>query len=233
MLAVEGLGRIEEFISTTEPRPTEAPDTPQRTLGQIIFDYFHPKKDYQSEANHTKLRHEKAALYIIEQWQKRIAKPYSTQEDYSWNLPLYIGLNSDESLDPEKRKGKDDWQEEGKATKLAYRKATGQALKAVLLRGITRQQERIHFDPFSEHKPTPESLYLVKTKEQSVKMLQSLGEIAYNTRFAKNEFQKRSGEYNPNGKKQHNTCSISGTRPSPESLPITGNTPRVPISSSG
>ena len=123
MTAIEGLGRIEGFISTTEARPLEAPDQPQQSLGQIVFASFHPKKDYQSEANHTKLRHEKAALYLVEQWKMRITKPFSTQEDRSWGAPLYVGLHSDDSLEPEERKGYQEWKEEGRDTQSAYRTA--------------------------------------------------------------------------------------------------------------
>lgn len=192
MTAVEGLGRIEEFISTTEARPLETPNQPQQTLGQIVFASFDPKKDYQSEANHTKLRHEKAALYLVEQWQKRIAKPFSTQEERNWGPPLYVGLHSDDSLEPEERKSSQEWKEEGRDTKASYTKAAAQALKAVLLRGITRQQERAQIDVLGDYEPSNQSLYLAKTKNQSVKTLQSLGQIAYNTRFAKDEFQKKS-----------------------------------------
>ena len=192
MTAVEGLGRIEEFISSTEQRPTEGPDMPQQTLGQIAFLSLHPKKDWQAESAQIKLRYEKAVLYLVQQWQKRIALPFSTQGDHSWGSPLYVGLHSDESLPLEERKGYEDWKEAGNEIRLQYRKAAGQALKAVLLRGIDRQEERIILDPFNGLKPTSKGLYLAKAQGQSTKTLQSLGEIAYNTRFASDGFKKKS-----------------------------------------
>lgn len=194
MTAIEGLGRIEEFISTTEARPLETPDQPQQSLGQIVFAFFHPKKDYQSAANQTKLQHEKAALYLVEQWKMRITKPFSTQEDRSWGAPLYVGLYSDDSLDPEERKSYQEWKEEGRDMQASYARASTQALKAVLLRGITRQQERVELDPFGEYGSTSASLYLAKAKDQPEKILQSLGEIAYNTRFAKDDFHGKSSK---------------------------------------
>lgn len=87
-------------------------------------------------------------------------------------------------------------------------------MKAILLRAMTLQQERI------DGQPSPRSLY----PSQPDQPPKSLGQIAYTARFPKDDFQKSPQESSQSGKMRHNTYSILGTKESPESLPITKNT---------
>ena len=182
MRAVEGLDKIGEFISTTEERPLEQPDQPQQSLGQIAFVAINPQKDYQAASNKIKRQHEEAALYLIEKWNEKIIQPFSGYSEYSWGAHLYVGLHSHEG------KGYTEWDEEMfRDPNRIYRNAAPKVMKAVMVRGMTLQQERI------DGHPSPRSLYPAYLKKNQPDPLQrSLGEIAYTTRFNKDNFQEKS-----------------------------------------
>ena len=59
-------GKVEDFISTTDEKSLEAPDQPQKSLGEIAFISVFSKKDYEAAPRGTRLQSEKAALYLLE-----------------------------------------------------------------------------------------------------------------------------------------------------------------------
>ena len=182
MRAIEGLDKIGEFISTTEERPLEQPDHLQQSLGQIAFVTINPKADYQAASNMIKRQHEKAALYLIEKWNKEIVQPFSSYSEYSWGAHLYVGLHSYEG------KGYTEWVEEmQRDPNKIYRSAASKIIRAILIRAMTLQQERI------DGQPSPRSLYPAYLKKnQPDPQQRSLGEIAYISRFEKDNFQEKS-----------------------------------------
>ena len=131
------LGNITTYITTTEPRLLEAPDQPQKSLGEIAFRTIHPKEDYQAAPKEERSRWEKAVLYLLEQTLEKMTKVYSQYGDHAIGSHLYAALTG---------KNYTEWKEEEPANLRAkYNDTADQVIKAILLRGITLQQQRLNY----------------------------------------------------------------------------------------
>ena len=153
------LGNITTFITTTEPRPLEAPDQPQKSLGEIAFRTIHPKEDYQATPKEERSRWEKAVLYFLEQTLEKMTKVQAQHGEHSIGSHLYVALTG---------KNYTEWKEEEPAnTRESYNRIADQVMKAILLRFITLQQE--HMNRLFENPSYIEE--------------DSLGQVAYSARF--------------------------------------------------
>ncbi len=177
-------GKIEDFISSLDFRPIEDPNQLQQSLGEIIFSKINPEASYEE----TKiLEYEQAALYLLEQWLDNITKPFSTYGKYHWGTHVYVSLYKHSKPEDKKSRGHAEWKKISANTKLLYIHAANAAVKALTLRVITLQHHRINGDQSAR------SLYPVPmSKKHTNPPMQSLGEIAYNTRFLKEDFQNKS-----------------------------------------
>ena len=176
-------GRIEDFISTLDPRPTEDPNQPQQSLGEILFFAINPGSSYEEAEI---IEYEQAALYLLEQWLDNITKPFSTYGEYHWGTHVYISLYKYSKPEDKKSRGHAEWKKISANTKLLYINAANAMIKALMIRVITLQQRRINGDS------SPRSLYPVPmSKKHTNPPMQSLGEIAYNTRFLKDDFRNK------------------------------------------
>ena len=179
-------GDVEKFISTIEDRPLEKPDQPQKSLGEIIFSSMRPKEDWQEASPEVKLEHEQGALYIFQKWLDKIATPFPTHGEYHWGAHLYISFYTYCKPGDEEKRGYQDWQEESANNKEVYNKAANSAVKALLLRTMTLQQDRINGN-YSDR-----SLYArVPSVQDPEPEPRSLGHIAYSIRFEKDDFQNK------------------------------------------
>ena len=159
-------GNITDFISTNDPRPTEKPDQPQKSLGHIAFCALHPKANDCTISDEIQIQWEQAALYLLEQSLEKIVKVYSTYGNHALGSHLYVALTEKNYLK---------WGKEPTNTKEIYDFAARQVIKAILLRAITLQQQRI--DDLFENPSLIEE--------------QSLGQIAYATRFPQGTLKPR------------------------------------------
>ena len=86
------LGNITTYITTTEPRPLEKSDQPQKSLGEIAFHTIHPKEDYQAAPKQERSRWEKAVLYFLEQTLEKMTKVQALHGEHSVGAHLYAAL---------------------------------------------------------------------------------------------------------------------------------------------
>lgn len=153
------LGNITNYITTTEHRPLETPDQPQKSLGEIAFSSIHSQKQYRFIPKEEKTRWEKAVLYFLEQTLEKMTKIQAQYGEHSIGSHLYVALTG---------KNYTEWKEEEPAnTRAIYNNTADQVMKAILLRYITLQQQhlnRLFEDPS----------FLEKD---------SLGQVAYAARF--------------------------------------------------
>ena len=159
-------GNITNYISTLDTRPTEKPDQPQKSLGEIAFISLKSKEEYLTTSKEEKTRWEKAVLYLLEQAIEKMTKVYPQHGDCSLGAHLYVALTSNDYLK---------WKKESSNSRQAYDLASHQALKAILVRAMTLQQERMNYlfeNPSFVEKESP-------------------GQIAYATRFPDNPIKPR------------------------------------------
>lgn len=152
------LGNITTYITTTESRPHEAPDQPQKSLGEIAFRSKPIKEDYQALSKEERSRWEKAVLYFLEQTLEKMTKVQAQYGDHSIGSHLYVALTG---------KNYNEWKEEPANTRESYNYIAEQVMKAILLRFITLQKK--HLSYLFEN-----PLYIEKD---------SLGQVAYTARF--------------------------------------------------
>lgn len=159
-------GNITDYISTLNPRPTEKPDQPQKSLGEIAFISINSKEEYPTTSKEEKAQWENAVLYLLQQTLEKMTKVYPQYGEYSFGAHLYTALTSNDYLK---------WKKESSNTKQIYELAAHQVIKAILIRAITLQQDRMNYlfeNPLSIEE-------------------QSLGQIAYATRFPQNPLKPR------------------------------------------
>ena len=159
-------GNIINYISTTEPRPTEDPDQPQKSLGEIAYSEFDQKKNYQFAPKEEKARWEKAALYLLEQTLEKMTMTHSTYKEYALGSHLYVALTP---------KNYFDWKELPANTYSTYDHPARQVIKAVLIRAMTLQKKLMDY------------LY----ENPAYIDEDSLGQIAFATRFPKSPLKPR------------------------------------------
>lgn len=183
-------GNVEKFITTNEDRPLEKPDAQLMTLGQIIFTSMRPKEDWQEAPPEVQLDHEQAVLYMLEKWLEKITVPFPTHGEYHWGGHLYVSFFSDSKPANKEQKGQERWEEESMNTREVYVKAAHSAIKGILVRAMTLQQERIdgNFSDRSLYSRTPSA-------QNPNPKPRSLGEVAYSVRFEKDDFQKKNKDY--------------------------------------
>lgn len=163
---LSSFGNITDYISTHDSRPTEKPDQPQKSLGEIAFLSINSKKEHPTASEEEKAQWENAALYLLQQTLEKMTKVYPKYGEYSLGAHLYTALTSNDYLK---------WKKESSDTKQTHDRAAHQVIKAILIRAITLQQDRMNYlfeNPLSIEE-------------------QSLGQIAYATRFPQNPLQPR------------------------------------------
>lgn len=160
------LGNITTYITTTEPRPLEDPDQPQKSLGEIAFLTNHSKEDYQAAPKEERSRWEKAVLYLLEQTLEKMTKVYAQYGEHSIGSHLYAALTGKNYIE---------WKEEAADMRERYNRIADQVMKAILLRGITLQQQ--HLNHLFEN-----PLYIEED---------SLGQVAYAARNPNGDLKPR------------------------------------------
>lgn len=161
--------KVEDFISTTDPRPVEDPHQPHRSLGQIIFMGLHPQDDLGTLEKDEQMKYEKAALHLLRVWHNKASKPLSPNDEYAWATDLFVAVTT---------RHHEVWENVSPGGKESYQRAAAKAVKAVLLRSMT-DQEVLMNGIFADQK-------------ESVFRPLSLGEAAYVARFVKHDFKSKN-----------------------------------------